>query len=254
MPCVGLPESVVACPGVVFRVTAYTRADDELVSQGADVVASGSKIEWQQGQDALRDEVARVTTLLRSIRDPGASAVGQWNLAEVAMHLSQAWIAVPGLARRDLSRVHEVVPSLAGGAGDSLIRDMWDLGDMTTLAVNRMIVHSERTGGRVPGLGRHPLALPRGQRTAVEAENLQGDVGTGLQDSPESAKDDAAKLVEHASGRATGDAAQRWPLHGRGGWTTRVDPPDQDEIGGGTPPSRPALDTSPREASVHSAP
>jgi Mycothiol maleylpyruvate isomerase N-terminal domain/SCP-2 sterol transfer family len=116
-------------------VTAHTRADDELMSQGADVVASGSKIEWQQGQDALRDEVARVTTLLRSIRDSGASAVGQWNLAEVAMHLSQAWIAVPGLARRDLSRVHEVVPSLAGVAGDSLIRDMWDLGDMTTLAV-----------------------------------------------------------------------------------------------------------------------
>ncbi|MGH3752915.1 MAG: maleylpyruvate isomerase N-terminal domain-containing protein [Pseudonocardiaceae bacterium] len=75
-----------------------------------------------------------MTTLLRSIHDPGPHAVGQWNLGEVAMHLSQAWIAVPGLARRDLSRVHEVVPSLAGVAGDSLIRDMWDLADTTTLA------------------------------------------------------------------------------------------------------------------------
>jgi hypothetical protein len=99
------------------------------------VVATGSKIEWQQGQDALRDEVAQVTTLLRSIRDPGRHAVGQWNLAEVAMHLSQAWVAVPGLARRDLSRVYDVVPSLAGVAGDSMIRDMWDLGDTTALAV-----------------------------------------------------------------------------------------------------------------------
>ncbi|MGH3539233.1 MAG: hypothetical protein ACRDQJ_13235, partial [Pseudonocardiaceae bacterium] len=67
-----------------------------------------------------------MTTLLRSIHDPGSHAVGQWNLAEVAMHLSQAWVAVPGLARRDLSGVYEVVPDLAGVAGDSLIRDMWD--------------------------------------------------------------------------------------------------------------------------------
>lgn len=99
------------------------------------MAARGSQAHWQQGQDALRDEVARVTALLRSIPDPGPPAVGRWNLAEVAMHLSQAWIAVPGLARRDLSRVHEVVPSLAGVAGDSLIRDMWDLADTTTLAV-----------------------------------------------------------------------------------------------------------------------
>ncbi len=61
--------------------------------------------------------------------------MGNWNLAEVAMHLSQAWIVVPGLARRDLSRIHAVVPDVAGVAGDSLIRDMWDLADTTTLAV-----------------------------------------------------------------------------------------------------------------------
>lgn len=103
--------------------------------QGADVVASGSAVDWQRSQDALRDEVARVTTLLRSIQDPEAPAVGQWNLAEVAMHLSQVWIAVPGLARRDLSRLYEVIPSIADVAGDSLIRDMWELNDLTVLGV-----------------------------------------------------------------------------------------------------------------------
>jgi uncharacterized protein (TIGR03083 family) len=107
-----------------------------LTSEAADVVASGSKIEWQQGQDALRDEVARVTTLLRCVHDPGPHAVGQWNLREVAMHLSQAWTTVPGLAKRDLSGIHEVVPSLAGAAGDSLIRDMWELADTTARGVN----------------------------------------------------------------------------------------------------------------------
>ncbi len=99
------------------------------------MVASGTKVDWQQGQDALRKEVARVTALLRSIQDPGPHAVGQWTLGEVAMHLSQAWIVVPSLAKRDLSRFHEVVPSIAGVAGDSLIRDMWDLADTTKLGV-----------------------------------------------------------------------------------------------------------------------
>jgi SCP-2 sterol transfer family len=99
------------------------------------MVARSTKADWQQGQDALRDVVARVTALLRSLHDPGVHAVGQWTLGEVAMHLSQVWIAVPGLARRDLSRIHRVVPSLAGAAGDSLIRDMWDLGETTMLAV-----------------------------------------------------------------------------------------------------------------------
>lgn len=95
--------------------------------------ASGSKVDWQQTQDALRDEVARVTALLRSIQDPRPHAVGQWNLGEVAMHLSQAWVAVPGLARRDLSQLYEVIPSIADVAGDSVVRDMWDLGEVTKL-------------------------------------------------------------------------------------------------------------------------
>ena len=94
-------------------------------------VASG----WRLAQDALRDEVRRVTTLLRSIRDPAAPAVGGWNLAETAMHLSQVWLVAPGLARRDLSGIYEVMPTLAGTAGDSLIRDIWELADVTNLGV-----------------------------------------------------------------------------------------------------------------------
>ncbi len=51
------------------------------------------------------------------------------------MHLSQVWLVGPSLARQDLSRLHEVLPSLAGVAGDSMIRDMWDLANVTTLGV-----------------------------------------------------------------------------------------------------------------------
>jgi hypothetical protein len=97
--------------------------------------AVGSEVDWQQSQDALRDEVARVTALLRSIQDSGIPAVGQWNVGELAMHLSQVWIAVPGLARRDLSRLYEVIPSITDVAGDSLMQDMWELGDVTALGV-----------------------------------------------------------------------------------------------------------------------
>jgi uncharacterized protein (TIGR03083 family) len=99
------------------------------------VTTSATQTDWEQTQDALRDEVRRVTALLRSVRDPQAPAVGDWSIAEVAMHLSQAWIVVPGLAGRNLSGIYEVMPGLAGVAGDSLIRDMWELNEVTSLGV-----------------------------------------------------------------------------------------------------------------------
>src|SRR3712207_2700634 len=88
-----------------FRIT--TTGSHNRIST-VDMVAIVSAAEWQRSQDALRDEVRRVTTLMRSITDPGVPAVGQWNIAEVAMHLSQNWILVPGKARQDLSRYKAV--------------------------------------------------------------------------------------------------------------------------------------------------
>lgn len=97
-------------------------------------MASAYAVDWSEAQDALRAEVARVVALLRSVGDPSGHAVGEWDLGEVAMHLSQAWVAVPALARGDLSRLHEVLPDRAG-AGESLVGDVWDLGAVTTQAV-----------------------------------------------------------------------------------------------------------------------
>lgn len=93
-------------------------------------------IDWTEARDALVDQVERVTGLLRSVRHPEAEAVGHWSLAEVAMHLSQAWIIVPSLAADDLSDVHQLLPHLEGAAGPSLIKDMWDLGGVTMTGVN----------------------------------------------------------------------------------------------------------------------
>lgn len=91
----------------------------------------GFGVNWGDAQEALRAEVVRATTLLRSIDDVTPHAVGDWNLGDVAMHLSQAWVVVPGLARNDLSRAYEVIPAQEGVAVDSLIRDFWDLGGVT---------------------------------------------------------------------------------------------------------------------------
>lgn len=92
-------------------------------------------VDWGQAQDALRQEVGRVVALLRSVHDPTAPAVGSWDLAEVAMHLSQAFVVVPGLAREDLSDLYEVLPTLAEREGSSLLDDLWELADVTTSGV-----------------------------------------------------------------------------------------------------------------------
>ena len=89
-------------------------------------------LDWERGQKALRHEVGRTVRLLRSVRAPTAPALGDWSVAEVATHLSQAWIAVPGLAGRDVSPIREVFPDLTG---PSLIRDLWDLSEFTSLGV-----------------------------------------------------------------------------------------------------------------------
>jgi uncharacterized protein (TIGR03083 family) len=93
--------------------------------------ASTARADWEQGQDALRAEVGRVTSLLRSIQDPGTPAVGNWNLGDVALHLSQAWILVTCMARRDLSPIHALIPSTAGVGGGSVTRDMWAFDEVT---------------------------------------------------------------------------------------------------------------------------
>ena len=90
---------------------------------------------WAGAREALADEVDRVTALLRSARRPDAPALGRWSVAEVAVHLSQAFLIVPGLAAGDLRAALEAAPGLAGGDGDSLLGDLWDLGGVTMRGV-----------------------------------------------------------------------------------------------------------------------
>jgi uncharacterized protein (TIGR03083 family) len=90
---------------------------------------------WRATQAALATEVTRVTTLLRSVNTEKRPepVLGRWGLADIAMHLSQTWIAIPGLARADLSEVEAIVPGR--GAGPSVARDVGQLGAVTLSAV-----------------------------------------------------------------------------------------------------------------------
>jgi hypothetical protein len=99
------------------------------------MVASVSAAQWERSQDALRDEVRRVTTLMRSISDPSIPAVGEWNIAEVAMHLSQNWMLVAGQARQDISQYTAVVPSTFEVSGNSVIPDMSDNAAINALGI-----------------------------------------------------------------------------------------------------------------------
>jgi hypothetical protein len=96
------------------------------------VVSQLTAADWQRGQDALRQEVQRVTALLRSIKDPTVPAVGSWNLGDVAVHLSQAWLLVNCLAQQDLSPFHAVISREADVASGAVVKDFWDWGDLVT--------------------------------------------------------------------------------------------------------------------------
>lgn len=93
-------------------------------------------VDHQRARAALGKEVGRVVGLLRSGIDPSAPALGGWSVADVAMHLSQAWVAVPGLAREDVSEVWELLPEREGTAGRSLIPSIGDLANLTTSAAS----------------------------------------------------------------------------------------------------------------------
>lgn len=95
------------------------------------MVAAGAQ-QWERSRVALRAEVARVTALLRSVgaEAPSAPVVGSWDLTDIAVHLSHAWLAMPAKSRGDGS----AFAALSAGRGAAL-PSIWDLQDLTASAV-----------------------------------------------------------------------------------------------------------------------
>lgn len=88
-------------------------------------------VESRRARRALGAEVKRAVALLRSIQHPEAPGLGVWSVADVAMHLSQAWTVLPGLARADLTELRAAVPSFHDTPGPALMQDIWSLGELT---------------------------------------------------------------------------------------------------------------------------
>ncbi|MBA2280766.1 MAG: hypothetical protein H0W25_05955 [Acidimicrobiia bacterium] len=71
---------------------------------------------------ALRATVPRLSALIRSASDPATPALGSWDVAGVAAHLSHAFDVVPALTTPDAA---------------ALIDDLWDLAQLTVAWVDR---------------------------------------------------------------------------------------------------------------------
>src|SRR5437660_2048132 len=70
---------------------------------------------------ALAEVAPRLSALIRSVRDPAAPAVGEWNAGQAAVHIAQAW---------------EVLPALAAGRGASPIHEVGELASLTMAMVD----------------------------------------------------------------------------------------------------------------------
>lgn len=74
-------------------------------------------VDWAEARAALGEATARLTALLRSVQRPETLALGEWDVAQVAVHLSHAY---------------DVVPQLAAGTAASPLGDLWDLAGVTS--------------------------------------------------------------------------------------------------------------------------
>lgn len=73
-----------------------------------------AEVDWPAARGALEQAAARVAGLLRSVPDPEVAALGEWNVAQLATHLSHAFAVVPSLARRERKSPLRALDELAG--------------------------------------------------------------------------------------------------------------------------------------------
>lgn len=87
-----------------------------------------TRVDWPAARQAVAEAGPRFSALLRSARKPDAPALGDWNVAQVAVHVSHA---------------ADVVTAMANGGGN-LLDDIWGLSTLSKVMV-------EGEGRRTPG-------------------------------------------------------------------------------------------------------
>ena len=83
---------------------------DRTPTSPATQAAAPPPVSWEEVRAELRTVAGRMQTLLAAVPDPTKHAVGAWNIAETAVHLTHAWGGLPMLARRDLPALRAAVP------------------------------------------------------------------------------------------------------------------------------------------------
>jgi uncharacterized protein (TIGR03083 family) len=77
------------------------------------------EVDETEAQAAVADAGARVSALLRSVTHPDAPALGEWNVTDVAVHLSHTV---------------DIVGAMANGT-DSIAPEIWDVSKLTKMLV-----------------------------------------------------------------------------------------------------------------------
>ena len=72
----------------------------------------GAAVTWGEARAALAAAAALVPPLFAQVRDPKVHAVGEWNVGELAVHMTHAWAAMPNLARRDVAAMQAALPAM----------------------------------------------------------------------------------------------------------------------------------------------
>lgn len=69
---------------------------------------------WPAVRREMEVAVERLLLLLSRTTRPEIHAIGEWSIAETAVHLSHAWLGIPALARRDLAAALASMPASEG--------------------------------------------------------------------------------------------------------------------------------------------
>jgi hypothetical protein len=87
-------------------------------------VLTTNEVDWAEARAAVASSAPRVGQLLRSVTHPDAPALGDWNLTDVAVHLSHVLDAIAAMAK----------------GGGSILDDLWNLS-----ILSKALVKGEQT-------------------------------------------------------------------------------------------------------------
>lgn len=152
-------------------------------------------IDWAAAQAAVSSEAARVAGLVRSINQPEAPALGEWNVIQLATHLANTLDGITAMAN--------------GGGG--LLDDIWDLSKLTGMMVaGEGGLSPAEIAERIESGAANLLGVMASSTENAERKWLVSGLGTSLSSLTCHALNE---LVVHGRDLAVAEHRQ-WPVNG----------------------------------------